>query len=425
MLHNATNAQTAEHYGALGVLSFLLLLSRTNHLLPCDYTGKYIVIWIDNAEVQRRFNTKPKSIKVGTYVLADMELWHTIHAIKALLPFKVVSQLVKWHQDRHHKFEDLEFNAQLNILADKAADTQYTHNNPYQETPPLPFGGVIYYRDKNGREITDTYKYLQHEHHGGKLRDYIQKKHQWNEGIFEDVDWNNLKITLGTITPIELTHRVKKMMHGWQNTGRQKKIILDFKRDHDDFDEEDSATALLCPMCKEVEDQLHYTRCEHKIMKSTRSQELKHLIQKLRSLNTYEGIVSVWAKSTSQSNSDITLIATNSIDVYVQTAFTKQQDIGWHNLLRGFISTEWNTAQSKYIQAQGQGNNSLWASKAIGLLQHYTLNLWNYRNSYLIESTRKRISPYNLINFKLKSKNYIAASTESICLITIEHFEWM
>lgn len=176
MLHNATNAQTAEHYGALGVLSFLLLLSRTNHLLPCDYTGKYIVIWIDNAEVQRRFNTKPKSIKVGTYVLADMELWHTIHAIKALLPFKVVSQLVKWHQDRHHKFEDLEFNAQLNILADKAADTQYTHNNPYQETPPLPFGGVIYYRDKNGREITDTYKYLQHEHHGGKLRDYIQKK---------------------------------------------------------------------------------------------------------------------------------------------------------------------------------------------------------------------------------------------------------
>jgi hypothetical protein len=107
---------------------------------------------------------------------------------------------VKGHQDRHHHFDELDFNAQLNVLADKAADTQHTYHNHYQETPHLPFGGVIYYRDKYGREITNTYQYLQQEHNGGKLRSYNQKKQQWTEGIFDDIDWNNLRITL------ELSH---------------------------------------------------------------------------------------------------------------------------------------------------------------------------------------------------------------------------
>lgn len=262
---------------------------------------------------------------------------------------------MKGHQDRHHHFDELDFNAQLNVLADKAADTQHTYHNHYQETPHLPFGGVIYYRDKYGREITNTYQYLQQEHHGGKLRSYNQKKQQWTEGIFDDIDWNNLRITLGTITPVEFTHRVK-MMHGWQNTGTQKKMILDSKKDHSSFDE-DPETVLLCPLCKEVKDQLHCTRCEHQIMRTVRAQELKTLTKQLRFINTHEGIISIWAKSTNQKNNNITIIATNSIGIQIQQAFTKQQDIGWHNLLRGFISIEWNDVQSKYAHEQGQGNS--------------------------------------------------------------------
>jgi ribonuclease HI len=115
MLHDATNAQTAEHYGALGVLSSLLHMARAHSVSENDCAGKYIILWIDNAEVQRRFNVKPNALKVGTFVLADMELWYKIHEIKNLLPFKVISRWVKGHQDRQAKFEDLEFNAQLNI----------------------------------------------------------------------------------------------------------------------------------------------------------------------------------------------------------------------------------------------------------------------------------------------------------------------
>ena len=413
LLHDATNAQTAEHYGALGILTFLLLLSRHKSLQPNDFLGKYVIIWIDNSEVQRRFNVKPASLKVGTFVLADMELWHTIHAIKALLPFTVVSRWVKGHQDRHTQFDELDFNAQLNVLADKAAEDQYLTNDHFRETPHLHDGGVIYFRDSRGREITQTYSFLQQAYHGNKLRDYIQKKNQWAEGTMNTIDWDNLEQALHAVTPIELTHRTK-MIHGWQNTGTQKKMILDSKRDVDIFDP-DPAEVQLCPMCKQIEDQLHYTRCTDKLMITTREQELTRLQQKLRNIHTYGEITSLWSKSANQDPTTITLTATNTIELIIQKAFQDQQEIGWHNLLRGHLSREWNNAQEAYIRQQGMDSNIQWASKAIGLLQDYTLTLWNHRNRYLhgIDKRENKILQHTKLQAKV---NELFASFDRIHL---------
>ena len=119
-------------------------MALTHSLTKEDCKGLYIIIWIDNSEVQSRFNVKPKSIKVGNYVLVDRELWTKIHNIKASLPFTVlVSQWVKGHQDQQEEFENLPFNAELNILADKAAETQYNNNKHFIHTLHLHDEGVI------------------------------------------------------------------------------------------------------------------------------------------------------------------------------------------------------------------------------------------------------------------------------------------
>ena len=141
MLHDATNAQTAEHYGAIAVLVFLYILALTHQLTEEECKDKYVVIWIDNAEVQKRFNETPTFTKVGTYVNADVELWTTIHILKQKIPFTVVSRWVKGHQDRHTKFSELSFNAQLNILADEAAEKQYHKEDTYNNTAHLHQGG--------------------------------------------------------------------------------------------------------------------------------------------------------------------------------------------------------------------------------------------------------------------------------------------
>jgi hypothetical protein len=381
LLHDATNAQTAEHYGAIGILAFLHTLAITHSLTKEECKGIYIIIWIDNSEVKRRFNTKPQSIKVGNYVLADRELWHKIHTIKKALPFTVVAQWVKGHQDQQEEFNNLPFNSQLNILADQAAENQYGRQEPFINTQHLHDEGVIYYRDTKGKELTNTYKFIQQAKHGKGLMEYVQRKQQWQEQDTQNVDWDNLEQTLNKITNPKLAQR-SKMMHGWQNTGTQKKVILESKKTHDEWDE-NIDTVIQCPMCKQPENQLHYTTCNNEAMVHMRTKEVKNIQTELKKINTYEGIIATWTKHVNQYPEPITTVNTNNIDGMVQIALERQTNIGWHNFLKGYISIDWSKAQQAYLKEQKVGANPQWASTAIEILQTYTLSMWQYRNQYL------------------------------------------
>ena len=48
-----------------------------------------------------------------------------------------------------------------------------------------------------------------------------------------------------------------------------------------------------------------------------------------------------------------------------------------------YISHNWTAAQQAYLNEQHLKANPQWASKAIELLQSYTLKMWQYRNQYL------------------------------------------
>ena len=172
------------------------------------------------------------------------------------------------------------------------------------------------------------------------------------------------------------------MIHGWQNTGTQKKMILDSKKDHDEWDM-DPNEALQCPMCKEPEEQLHYAKCQHTIMRQMRQQELQTLQKKLRNLQTYGDIIALWAQHINQQQSTTTFKINNSMDQLVDIASQQQSQIGWNNLLKGFITKEWRVVQEAHMRQNLQSIDTQWASKAIDLLQSYTLTMWTFRNQYL------------------------------------------
>jgi hypothetical protein len=186
------------------------------------------------------------------------------------------------------------------------------------------------------------------------------------------------------------------------------------KKDVDIFDP-DPEEALLCPMCKQVEDQLHYTRCDHNTMITMRAQEVKSLQQKLQQIHTHGDITSIWAKSANQDQSTITFTANNTIEVAVQAAFQHQQDIGWHNLLRGSIYNDWNKAQMEYMQQPGMDTSTQWATKAISILQDYTLTMWNHRNNYLHGIDKLESQPIQRTTIQTKVKDSTRASIELIC----------
>jgi hypothetical protein len=152
------------------------------------------------------------------------------------------------------------------------------------------------------------------------------------------IDWDNLDIALHKL-PITVVVQRSKMIHGWQNTGTQKKMILDSKKDHDEWDM-DPNEALQCPMCKEPEEQLHYAKCQHTIMRQMRQQELQTLQKNLRNLQTYGDIIALWAQHINQQPSTNTFVINNSMDQLVNIAIKQQSQIGWNNLLKGFITNK-------------------------------------------------------------------------------------
>lgn len=78
------------------------------------------------------------------------------------------------------------------------------------------------------------------------LRQYIKEKNDWSEVTFDEVDWTSLG---GCLKPLSISKcaKVVKMMHNWQNTGRQKGL---FCMGMDTTVEDDEVTVQLekCPM---------------------------------------------------------------------------------------------------------------------------------------------------------------------------------
>ena len=172
-------------------------------------------------------------------------------------------------------------------------------------------------------------------------------------------------------------------MHGWQNVGIQKRMILEAKKGLEE-DDQDPQKAVQCPMCKQPETQMHYTICEHAMPTNMRKQEIVLLRKTLQKQQTYEGITNIWIQSLTPNNPHLNLVSTNTIEDMINQAFTNQQEIGWHNLLRGFISSDWRLAQKKHFkQIKSERTSEQWATKSIDALQTYTMNMWQYRNQYL------------------------------------------
>ena len=118
-------------------------------------------------------------------------------------------------------------------------------------------------------------------------------------------------------------------------------------------------------------------------MMGMRQVEVLQLQKDLKKIGTYDGITAIWAKHINQYTEPVTLINNTYTDKLVKAAMTNQQNIGWNNLLKGYLSTNWNEAQQAYLIEQKAGENPQWASKSINLLQSYTLKLWQYHNQYL------------------------------------------
>ena len=109
--------------------------------------------------------------------------------------------------------------------------------------------------DNKGKLATDLSSFLYQHINGGKTKEYIASKFDWEEETIRNIDWE----ALGEIMkkyPQYQKNKMIQIMYDWQNVGFQKELLQ----------QSDGR----CPGCPEKETHLHYLVCENKTMKQAR-----------------------------------------------------------------------------------------------------------------------------------------------------------
>jgi len=157
---------------------------------------------------------------------------------------------------RNHSYKDLDMKGCMNVDADAMAESFQQKMESGTEWP-IKEGAMVKAVAVslliNGKHIPSHYahkicSYVQGENH----RQYLQKRHDWDDKTWKSLDLLALKSAFLMLDPIKHIS-CSKRLHSWLNTGKQKSKISPAAK-----------AANCCPRCKApVETQEHVLMCKH------------------------------------------------------------------------------------------------------------------------------------------------------------------
>jgi hypothetical protein len=141
----------------------------------------------------------------------DYDIIQAIHTLIDQLPIPVNIFHVKSHQDRHKTYDELTFDAQINVLANQHADT--VHMTPPYRTGLFPTwipGTRATLFHNNQQIMSNIPEYIQLACHTPPMKEYlIQHSHDatgrdssWDDNTYDSIAWHPLgeafqKLTTG------------------------------------------------------------------------------------------------------------------------------------------------------------------------------------------------------------------------------------
>ncbi len=111
----------AEGYGRMSLLLFLTHYIRFYNIKPA--ADLRVTSYCDNSSLLKaegEFHTRDVDSS-SWYLKPDHDVILTLSVVREGLPFKLISQHIKSHQDDERDFDDLTRPEQLNVLADHRA----------------------------------------------------------------------------------------------------------------------------------------------------------------------------------------------------------------------------------------------------------------------------------------------------------------
>ena len=356
----------AEGYGILSLVRFLHLIKQQfNTQIDCH-------VVCDNEAMVKRTRSPNDVTKVypNETLASDWdvlaEIWSTLHQNN--LADSITVQHIKGHSDKHKPYQELTLLQQLNVDADSMADSyiQQHWDDEYHEVPLLPTSGA----QLNLEQGTVTYKMkreLRLARTEGPLRDYLCEKNKWSRETFDSIDWEDHRRALNRLNK----HRtiLIKYLNGIAPVG---KLVHEY----------DPKYPANCPSCQEpIETQDHLFVCMNSKRREWRSNMLSAIRKEMEDSDTPVDVMQLMLeglKCVVEGRDKSTIAIPDSV-VHIAEA---QSAVGWDQLLKGRLASEWMKHQKEYLgeRSTDRKNANTWATGIITTIFQQWLDLWKLRN---------------------------------------------
>ena len=426
---------TIEHYGLLGLLVLLHGVCKRFKLCKEECFDK-VLIYIDNSTVVRRGNERQELINISDYSVPDQDLWTLTTELMDTLPIEVELRWIKGHQDTNAYGEKLHgpFTrpVMMNILTDLLADKGQKLGDDGAKKRPTFSTTVIAIYTEEKVQVLDLRRYILMKENGRLLQEYYGRRRGWTQQHMEMIKWEGIVGMMKAARPIRRTKLVK-MLHHWQNTGKQKGRIRDARLKIKEGVEatailnEDEKNCHLCPEgCGEEEVELHYLDCPTERSKEIRVEAILKVKRRLKKLHTHEGIVTVVGYILTQISDREEMEFEDEDfrgeDSPIMTALEGQDEIGMLAFCQGYYHTEWSNIQQRHYASLGLNKKTVnikrWTKMFSIILSDYCLECWGGRNESIhgsdkdtsrkkrLEALRKKVKDIYKRKSEIKGKKY-------------------
>ena len=390
------SSMTTEHYGLIGLLVTIHILCK-KYKLRREECFDEITIFIDNQTVISRGKERQELINLSDYSVPDQDLWQVTTDLIDALPVEIKLKWVKGHQDTNTHGDKIygpfKCDVMLNIIVDELAGKGTKLGEERITKKNVLSTEVLSLYDKNEVQVSNLRNYMVQKVNGKELKDYMMRRKGWTEEDLGLIEWEGVESMLRSVRPQKKAQLIK-LMHNWQNTGRQKGKFRDARiKLHSNeplTPTEEERYCHFCPDgCKQEETDLHYLNCPAPHAMERRRICIQKVLRRLKNLRTYEGITSILSYVlTSISNNEEMDFDWEDLhrdgDMSLIIAIEGQKRIGWNCLCQGFYHTEWARVQRKHYKRLGKDTRVLnirrWKKMFSTILTDFSIDCWKLRN---------------------------------------------
>jgi hypothetical protein len=290
----------------------------------------------------------------------------SIHSFRTKSVLQWKTKWVKGHQDDNVSYESLDRLSLLNVIADRLAKSMLPiaklSNRP-QQVEGSPWS-VWHQGTKLFSPAEQIYELL----HSKEALAYWQNRGKVEPLLLDFIDWEIVARAIKTLPKIR-QHFISKHTVGMCGVGKWMVRWNEWPDPHR-------------PRCGANEDATHVWLCQGNDSNALWVTALQSLQEWMVSVQTDPGISKAIITGLNNWRCGSTLAFPSGH--YLHCAVYQQSDIGWGNLLEGWISIEWVGVQQQfYTSIHSRRSGRYWAVLLLHKLWSIARELWEHRNMVL------------------------------------------